>query len=127
MKVCRWIPTLETDLLILRELKPEDSDDLRKWLGRDEIYTYWGRPASKGEKNPELLFIDPRPNVKRQPSPDFLWGIEMKSSHEVIGMIEVRELYETAKSRGASDMWFHKQLLGLSGAPFHLIRKYMFD
>ena len=57
MKVCKWVPTLETDRLILRELKPEDADDLRTWLGRDEIYTYWGRPASKGEKNPELLSI----------------------------------------------------------------------
>ena len=44
-----------------------------------------------------------------------------------IGMIEVRELYETAKSMGADDMWFHRNLLGLSGAPFSLIRKYMFE
>ena len=87
MKKCKWIPTLETKRLILRKLTPEDADDLRTWLGRDEIYTYWGRPASKGEKNPELLFTDPRPNVKRPPSPDFLWGIELKSTHEVIGLI----------------------------------------
>ena len=50
LKECRYIPTLETDRLILRKLKPEDAEDLKKWLGRDEVYTYWGRPASKGEK-----------------------------------------------------------------------------
>ncbi|MBR3742516.1 MAG: GNAT family N-acetyltransferase [Clostridia bacterium] len=36
-----------------------------------------------------MLFTDPRPNVKRKPSPDFLWGIELKSDHKVIGLIEV--------------------------------------
>jgi len=24
------------------------------------VYKYWGRAAGKGEKNPELLFIDPQ-------------------------------------------------------------------
>ena len=109
MKICKWVPTLETDRLILRELKPEAADDLRKWLGRDEIYTYWGRPASKGERNPELLFIDPRPNVKRQPSSDFLWGIEQKSTHEVIGMIEVFDVendrYGKVGYRVAPELW----------------------
>ena len=89
IKECKYIPTFETERLILRQLQPEDAEDLRKWLGRDEVYTYWGRPASKGEKNPELLFIDPRPNIKRKPTDDFLWGIELKETHEVIGMIEV--------------------------------------
>ncbi len=89
MKECRYIPRLETERLILRQLLPGDAEDLGKWLGRDEIYTYWGRPASKGEKNPELLFVDPRPNVKRKPSNDFMWGIELKKTHKVIGMIEV--------------------------------------
>lgn len=89
LKKCRYIPLLETDRLILRELTPEDAEDLREWLGLDEVYTYWGRSASKGEKNPELLFVDPRPNVKRKPSHDFIWGIEEKASHKVIGMLEV--------------------------------------
>ena len=89
IKECKYIPTLETDRLILRQLLPEDADDLRKWLGRDEVYTYWGRPASKGEKNPELLFVDPRPNVRRKPTNDYLWGIELKEVRGVVGMIEV--------------------------------------
>ena len=60
-------PVLETDRLIIRTLNEADVPDLKEWLGRDEIYTYWGRKASKSEKNPELMFIDPRPWVKRKP------------------------------------------------------------
>ena len=65
-----WIPELETKRLILRKLTPDDVEDLREWLGLDIVYKYWGRPANKEEKNPELMFIDPRPHVKRKPSHD---------------------------------------------------------
>ena len=89
LKECLWIPKLETERLFLRKLTPADADGLREWLGLDIVYQYWGRSAGKGEKNPELLFIDPRPNVKRKPSHDFIWGIENKEDNRVIGMIEV--------------------------------------
>ncbi len=89
LKECLWIPKLETERLFLRKLTATDVDDLREWLGLDSVYKYWGRSAGKGEKNPELLFIDPRPNVKRKPSHDFIWGIENKEDHGVIGIIEV--------------------------------------
>jgi len=92
LKECLWIPTLETERLILRKLTSKDSDDLREWLGLDIVYQYWGRPAGKGEKNPELLFIDPRPHVKRKPSHDFIWGIESKEHHKVIGIIDVFDI-----------------------------------
>ena len=38
-------PVLETDRLIIRTLSEADVPDLKEWLGRDEIYTYWGRKA----------------------------------------------------------------------------------
>lgn len=94
-------PTLETPRLILRSLTPDDVPDLRRWLARDEIYTYWGRPASKGEREPELMFVDPRPWVKRKPSPDFKWAMVLKapscspaadSSGRVIGDISVFDI-----------------------------------
>lgn len=41
-------PVLETDRLIIRPLTEADVPDLKEWLGRDEIYTYWGlNPYSK--------------------------------------------------------------------------------
>ena len=43
---CKYIPALETGRLILRQLLPEDAKDLEKWIGRDEIHTYRGHPAS---------------------------------------------------------------------------------
>lgn len=82
-------PTLETERLILRPLTAEDAPDLSEWLGLDEVYTYWGRKASKGEKNPELLFIDARPWVKRKPSQDFEWGIVLRETGKVIGMLGI--------------------------------------
>ena len=84
-----WIPELETKRLILRKLTPDDVEDLREWLGLDIVYKYWGRPANKEEKNPELMFIDPRPHVKRKPSHDFKLGIESKENNKIIGIIEV--------------------------------------
>ncbi|MCM1245813.1 MAG: GNAT family N-acetyltransferase [Roseburia sp.] len=89
LKQCIWIPELETERLFLRKLTPNDVDDLHEWLGLDTIYKYWGRPVNKDEKNPELLFVDPRPNVKRKPSHDFIWGIESKENHSVVGIMEV--------------------------------------
>ena len=72
LKKCKYIPKLETNRLALRELTENDVEDLREWLGLDEVYTYWGRTANKDERNPELLFVDARPNVNRKPSLDFI-------------------------------------------------------
>jgi ribosomal-protein-alanine N-acetyltransferase len=86
---CLYVPTLETERLLLRELVPDDAEDLGRWLGSDELYTYRGRKASKAEKDPALLFEDPRPNVKRKPSHDFTWGIVLGETNRVIGILEI--------------------------------------
>ena len=104
-------PTLETSRLILRSLVPEDAASLRRWLARDEIYTYWGRKASKGEREPELMFIDPRPWVKRKPDPDFTWGIVLKETNAVIGDVSIFDI-ENARMGSVGyrldpDLWGH--------------------
>lgn len=85
-------PTLQTARLILRPLTPDDVEDLRCWLGDERIYTYWGRKASGVERNPELLFIDPRPWVKHKPSLDLRFGVVQKDAQRVIGMVEVFDI-----------------------------------
>ncbi len=104
-------PTLETPRLILRSLVPEDAASLRRWLARDEIYTYWGRKASKNEREPELMFIDPRPWVKRKPDPDFKWGIVLKETNAVIGDVSIFDI-ENARMGSVGyrldpDLWGH--------------------
>ncbi len=85
-------PIIETARLFIRVLSENDISDLREWLGKDEVYKYWGRKATKGEKNPELLFINPRPWVKRKPSPDFKWGIVLKETNTVVGEIQLFDI-----------------------------------
>lgn len=105
----KYLRALETGRLILRKPLISDADDLREWLGSEEVYTYWGRPANKGEINPELMFIDPRPHVKRKPSHDFVWGIELKESSKVIGLLEVFDVqndrYGKIAYRIAPQLW----------------------
>lgn len=77
------LPVIEAERVILRPFVPEDAGDMRLWLGRDEIYTYWGRKASRGEREPELLFTSRRPwNV---PQDDLHWAIVGRETGRVIG------------------------------------------
>lgn len=92
IKKCLWVPVLETERLRLREITVDDVEDLREWLGLDIVYKYWGNPAGNGEKNPELLFIDPRPHAKRKPSHDFVWAVEYKENDKVIGIMDVFDI-----------------------------------
>lgn len=85
-------PTLETRRLILRPMTADDADDLRQWLADERVYTYWGRKPSRAERNPELLFIDPRPWVQRKPSLDFKWGVVDRSCGRVIGDLSVFDI-----------------------------------
>lgn len=94
LKKCRYLPKLETDRLILRELKRDDTDDLMEWITRDEIYTYWGRPANKDEKDPDLLFEDSGTGKKPKYTSDYIWWIELKDTEKIIGEIEVYDILD---------------------------------
>lgn len=82
-------PTLETARLTLRPMTAADVPDLAEWLARDEVYTYWGRKASPAEREPEKLFIDARPWVKRKPDLGFDWGIALRETGKVIGTLTI--------------------------------------
>lgn len=71
IRKCEYVPTLETERLILRELNPADADDLQEWFCLKEMYTYWGTPAPKKGFQAAELFVDPRPHVKRKPDKGF--------------------------------------------------------
>lgn len=85
-------PTITTDRLILRSMVPEDAEDLREWFGLEEVYTYWGRKATLGEREPERLFLNPRPRVKKKPSLDFCWAVVLKENSKVIGVVEIFDI-----------------------------------
>lgn len=77
-------PLLESKQLRLRELKPDDVDDLKEWLGDSSLYQYWGKRPSKSDLNPALLFLK-----KERPTKSFHWGIINKKKNKVIGEIWV--------------------------------------
>lgn len=85
-------PVLQTDNLILRPITADDTADLKEWMPDPDLYTYWGRPANRNELNPGEVFNDPRPNVKRKPGLDFIWGIAVKPANKVIGQVFIIEI-----------------------------------
>ena len=85
-------PVIHTQRLLLRKLVASDADDLREWLGLPEIYEFWGRKASKGEREPELMFLPPRETKRPKVNLDFKWGIELTKEHKIIGILEVFDI-----------------------------------
>lgn len=79
-------PTIETDRVVLKPMVVEHATDLKEWLGLDEIYTYWGRKATSGEKNPEAMF------KKRNTTLDFRWSVILKENNKVIGELQVLDI-----------------------------------
>lgn len=72
-------PILNTKRLILRSMDKQDVPALKEWLSESSLYEYWGKKASKAEKNPELLF-----EKKEKKTKSFHWGIVHKEDNKVI-------------------------------------------
>ena len=53
-------PILRTERLTLRQLLRSDIPALKEWMPDKAMYTYWGKPAGKTDKNLELLFEKPK-------------------------------------------------------------------
>lgn len=73
-------PVLETERLVLRPLRKEDTADLKEWLGDSSVYQYWGKRPGKSDLNQELLFQKPE-----TPTKSFHWGIVYKQDRKVVG------------------------------------------
>ena len=73
-------PVLRTERLTLRQLLPSDIPALKEWMSDKRMYTYWGKPAGKTDKNPELLFEKVKKKTK-----SFHWGIVLHEDDKVIG------------------------------------------
>lgn len=73
-------PIIETERLKLRQMTLSDIPALKEWMPDKSMYTYWGKPAGKIDKNPELLFTKAERKTK-----SFHWGIAFKDDDKVIG------------------------------------------
>lgn len=73
-------PILRTERLTLRKLLPSDIPALKEWMPDKAMYAYWGKPAGKTDKNPELLFEKSKKDTK-----SFHWGVALKECDKVIG------------------------------------------
>ena len=73
-------PVLKTGRLTLRQMTPSDVPALKEWMPDKSMYTYWGKPAGKTDKNPELLFEKAKKNTK-----SFHWGIALNADDRIIG------------------------------------------
>ena len=73
-------PIIQTERLILRPLVESDVVALREWLADKSIYKYWGKSASKTDKDPSLLF-----KKEARPTKSFHLGIELNEVKKIIG------------------------------------------
>jgi ribosomal-protein-alanine N-acetyltransferase len=84
----RWFP-LETDRLILREVRPADENDIQEYAADPEVvrFTNWG------PNTPEMTRAVLANWLKEQeqwPRADMSVGIELKREHRLIGTISLR-------------------------------------
>src|SRR5690606_36688612 len=73
-------PILRTERLTLRQLRPSDIPALKEWMPDKRMYTYWGKPPGKTDKNPELLFEKTKKDTK-----SFHWAIALNENYNVLG------------------------------------------
>lgn len=78
-------PVLETDRLLLRGLSENDAEGIFSILSNENVTRYYGKEAFKNI-NEAKDFITYFQN-KFKENRGFRWGIELKSTHELIGTI----------------------------------------
>jgi [ribosomal protein S5]-alanine N-acetyltransferase len=78
-------PILETERLILREIKKEDSENIFACFSNNDVTRYYGQQSFQNIEQAEQLveFFSKNYNEKR----GIRWGIERKGSKGIIGTV----------------------------------------
>lgn len=117
-------PKLETERLILRKLTAYDVHDIKKYSADDRLYTYWGRRMSYKERDPSEMFR----TVRKDKQPDCIrWGIEVKSTHEIIGEINLFNIQNSRMGEIGYRIAFGRQGRGYCSEGVKRIIKFCFE
>ena len=84
-------PTIETERLILRRYKESDIDAIYEIITDDRLTNYISYPPFTKEKELECIkkWIEEADTNKKEK-----WVIELKSTKEVVGNIDINTIYE---------------------------------
>ncbi len=85
-------PVLETERLILREKTPEDAESMKTYTADEELYRYWGRHMTKGEREPLLAFKAKEKRRKNGRNDHISWGIELKLNRRIVGEVNLFDI-----------------------------------
>lgn len=85
-------PVLETERLILREKTPEDSESMKTYTADEELYRYWGRCMTKGERDPLIEFKAKEKRRGNGRNDCISWGIALKKNDRIVGEINLFDI-----------------------------------
>lgn len=120
----RHFPVLESERLILRELTSYDIRDIKKYSADDRLYTYWGRHMSYKERDPSEMFR----TIRKDKQPDCIrWGLEVKSTHEVIGEINLFNIQNSRMGEIGYRIAYERQDKGYCSEGLKRIIKFCFE
>ncbi|MDR2234760.1 MAG: GNAT family N-acetyltransferase [Chryseobacterium sp.] len=85
-------PVLETERLILRQLTPEDAEDLFEYFSLDEVMEYYDLAPFKTIE--EARNIIKHFNSEFEKGKGFRWALELKSVKKVIGTCGYHNWYK---------------------------------
>ena len=88
-------PILETERLILREIKMEDAADLFAYFSNEEVMRYYGQETFTAIQQVETLIGHFSENYRNQRG--IRWGIQIKGHAELIGSLGLNNLMMSNK------------------------------
>ena len=86
----RMFPILETERLLLREIKKEDAGDLFAYFSNEEVMQYYGQEAFTSMEQVEALIGHFANNFENQRG--IRWGMQIKGTTRLIGTLGLNNL-----------------------------------